>query len=409
MNSRTVTLMIAILSAGMAIAVSYAGLDVKTPDPDSQVLVDGNTHFALDLYAQLREQDGNLFVSPLSISSALAMTYAGARGNTATEMAAVLHFQLEPERLHPAFAALLAGLDAPKEQPGYQLHIANALWLQQGYKFLPEFLEIGQTHYSAGLELLDFLNAVEKARQTINTWVEKQTAGKIVELIPRDILGRTTKLVLTNAIYFKGRWAVRFDQEDTRDEPFTLGNKQRIDVPMMHQSAEFGYCDQPGLQLLDLPYAGQALSMVVLLPKEPDGLARLEKSLNARTLAGWLTKLGKKKVRVSLPRFTMTSEFRLDQNLHSLGMRAAFDPSKADFSGMDGTHELYLGAVLHKAFVDVGEEGTEAAGATAVVMKLRGSPQRPATFQADHPFLFLIRDTRTGSVLFIGRVLNPKS
>ena len=230
-----------------------------------------------------------------------------------------------------------------------------------------------------------------------------------MELIPRGILDPATKLVLTNAIYFKGQWVVRFDKKDTRDEPFMLANKQRINVPMMHQRDEYGYCEQAGMQLLELPYAGDALSMVVLLPKELDGLARLEKSLNAKTLADWLAKLSKKKVRVSLPRFTMTSEFRLDKNLHSLGMQDAFNPSKADFSGMDGTHELYIGAVLHKAFVDVSEEGTEAAGATAVVMKMRSSPVQPATFQADHPFLFLIRDTRSGSVLFIGRVVNPKS
>jgi serpin B len=373
-------------------------------DADQAALVAGNTRFALELYDQLRKEDGNLFFSPFSLSTALAMTYAGARGDTAAEMARVLHFDLTPERLHPAFARLQRQLDVSEgEDAGYRLYVANALWPQEGYAFLPEFLTLCQTYYRAGLQAVDFVGATEKARQTINRWVEQRTEDKIKELLKPGVVTPLTMLVLTNAIYFKGDWAAQFDKAETRDAPFTLLDRKQVSVPLMNQSGEFRYAEDADIQVVELPYAGEALSMVVLLPRQADGLPALEKSLNARKLADWLSKLRPRTVRVALPRFKMTSDFQLNDVLQALGMRDAFTGA-ADFSGMTGSRELFIGAVIHQAFVDVNEEGTEAAAATAVVM-LKGS--LPPAFRADHPFLFLIRDMRSGSILFLGRVMNP--
>jgi len=367
-------------------------------------LVAGNTRFALDLYDQLRKEDGNLFFSPFSLSTALAMTYGGARGNTAAEMADTLHFELAQERLHPAFARLQQGLDVSEdEDAGYRLHIANALWPQKGYAFLPEFFELCQAHYRAGLQTVDYAGATEEARQTINRWVEQRTEEKIKELLKPGVLTPLTTLVLTNAIYFKGDWAAQFDKEKTTDAPFTLLDGEQVSVPLMNQAGEFRYTEDSAVQVLELPYAGEALSMVVVLPRQHDGLPALEKSLSAKKLADWLSKLRPRTVRVGLPRFKMTSEFKLNEVLQALGLRGAFTGG-ADFSGMTGSRDLFISAVVHKAFVDVNEEGTEAAAATGVVMLKGGLP--PA-FRADHPFLFLIRDVRTGSILFFGRVLNP--
>jgi serpin B len=372
---------------------------------DQTGLVAGNTRFAIELYNQLRKEDGNLFFSPFSLSTALAMTYAGARGNTAAEMAQVLHFELAPERLHPAFAKLQQRLDVSEdEDAGYRLHVANALWPQEGYAFLPEFFELCQTHYRAGLQSVDYARATEEARQTINRWVEQRTENKIKELLKPGILTRLTTLVLTNAIYFKGDWAAQFDKDKTHDAPFTRLDGKQVSIPLMNQTGEFGYLEDADIQVLELPYAGEALSMVVLLPRKPQGLPALEESLSARKLADWLSKLRPRTVRVALPRFKMTSEFQLNDVLQALGMRDAFIAGRADFSGMTGSRGLFIGAVVHQAFVDVNEEGTEAAAATAVVMLKGGLP--PA-FRADHPFLFLIRDVRTGSILFFGRVMDP--
>jgi serpin B len=403
------TIGIPLLASGLCLA--QPAQEVRpTPDPDVVTLVQGNTRFALELYDQLREQDGNLFFSPASISAALAMTYGGARGTTAAEMAQVLHFELEPERLHPAFGKLLAGLDtADDEEAGYRLYVANALWPQKKYPFLPEFINLCQMHYAAGLQEVDYINATEQARRTINTWVAERTEGKIEELLKPGILDALTRLVLTNAIYFKGDWAAKFDPEETEEAPFTLLDGTQVKAPLMNQTGQFGYLEADDLQVLELPYAGKTLSMVILLPRAHDGLSALEKSLDARKLAGWLAKLRRREVRVALPRFEMSAAFRLADVLKAMGMRAAFDPRAADLSGMDGSRWLYISAVVHQAFVDVNEEGTEAAAATGVVITLKASPKPPPVFRADHPFLFLIRDTHSGSILFLGRMLDPKA
>jgi len=375
---------------------------------DGPTLVKGNTAFACDLYARLREKDGHLFVSPYSISTALAMTYSGARGQTAEQMAKVMHYTLPEERFHPAAGALVRDLTGADKKRGYQLSVANSLWGQKNYGFLDEFLKLNRTCYGAGLQEVDFINAREEARKAINTWVEKQTQDKIKELLKPSHLEPATRLVLTNAIYFKAEWDRKFFHEATSDAPFQVTAQRKVNVPTMHTMATYPHHDGGTFDMLELPYKNGDLSMLVLLPKKLDGLAELEKSLTADKLTEWQQKLRASKVQLSLPKFKMTSEFELHDQLQAMGMTLAFT-GQADFSGMSaGSEPLFISAIVHKTFVDVNEEGTEAAGATAVVMKAGSAPPRnEVEFRADHPFVFLIRDNRSGSVLFLGRVVDP--
>lgn len=400
-----------VLVVSLIFAIAAIGSERADPsdvsDADKKAVVKGNNAFALDLYAELKDQEGNLFLSPFSISTALAMTYAGARGNTEAQMAEVLHFDLEQESLHPTFQKLITQLNTQAKQQGYQLNVANALWGQKGYGFLEEFLDLTKTTYGAGLNEVDFVRATEAARRTINTWVEKQTKGKIKNLIKRGILTDLTRLVLTNAIYFKGNWASQFDKKQTKNSPFYVRVDKTVNVPMMYQKEKFKYMETERLQAIELPYVDNELSTVVLLPKEINGITALENSLTADSLKKWLGRLREQKVDVYLPRFKITSEFRLNTALISMGMPDAFSLPPADFSGMTGKKDLFISAVIHKAFVDINEEGTEAAAATAVVMKRAERMHRPLIFRADHPLIFLIRDTQSGSILFLGRVVNP--
>lgn len=370
-----------------------------------QTMVKGNTTFALDLYGQLKQQPGNLFFSPYSISTALAMTYAGARGRTENEMAAVMHFP-DQKTTHPGFAALLKQIDAAQGKKSVILRVANALWAQKGHPFLKPFLSLVKKNYNSEVKPVDFRAAPEPARREINAWVSKKTEHKIEDLLPPGILNSLNRLVLVNAVYFKGRWAEQFAASDTKNAPFHLTPDKTAPVPMMYKNASFGYTENSLLQALELPYAGNTCSMVVLLPKSD--LSTLEKELTADNLSRWLAGLKRREVSVWLPKYKLTSAFSLKETLAGLGMHDAFDPANADFSGMDGRRELSIGGVIHKAYVDVNEEGTEAAAATAVVMMKLSAPAHRTEFRADHPFLFLIRDKTTGSILFLGRVVNPK-
>jgi len=373
-------------------------------EPDVKAVAEGNNAFALDLYARLRQQGGNLFFSPYSIRTALAMTYAGARGKTAAEMADVLKLSKQQDRLHRAMAAVAAELRSDAGKAHYELHIANALWGQKGEPFRAEFLDLAGKHYGAGLREVDFAGAAEAARKTINAWVEKQTHQKIKDLIKPGILSPVTVLVLTNAIYFKGNWAAPFKPERTKIWPFRVSPDKTVNAPVMYQKGTFRYFEGKTLQVLELPYEGETLSMVVLLPKRVDGLADLEKSLTPEALRSWLSGLREREVAVYLPKFKLTSGFELKAVLAEMGMRDAFGPA-ADFSGMTAGKALRISEVIHKAFVNVNEEGTEAAASTAVTMD---KSARWELFRADHPFLFLIRDRRSGALLFVGRVLNPQ-
>jgi serpin B len=376
---------------------------------DRAAVVEGDNAFAITLYGQLRKHSGNLFFSPESISTALAMAYAGARGDTASAMAKTLHFTLPPAQLHPAMGALLSDLNATHQ--GYQLSVANALWAQRGYTFLNDFLQLMKNDYGAGLNQVDFKGSTEEARVTINQWVEQKTANKITDLIQPGALRPDTRLVLTNAIYFKGDWQSQFDKAQTKDEAFHLTPAQTKKALLMHREGGFNYFNGKTFQVLEIPYQSRELSMVIFLPNELGGLPALESSLTASTIQQWLRQLGAvDKVIVTLPKFKTTQEFELGSTLAAMGMPQAFQPS-ADFSAMTGKRELFISAVIHKAYIDVNEEGTEAAAATAVTMRTMAvhvpNPAPPPVFRADHPFLFVIRDNRSNSILFMGRVADP--
>jgi serpin B len=376
--------------------------DVQSVDIKPSVI--GNNTFALDLYATLKKKQGNLFLSPYSISSALAMTYGGARGDTAEEMARALHFSPGADGTHSAFSKLGGMFDNIQKKGQVELQIANSLWPRKGHRFLPEYLELIKHHYGESIVPVDYVNATEEACKIINAWVEDKTEERIRNLIHPGALSPSTTLVLVNAIYFKGSWASRFDPERTADSEFTVSSDVKTHVPMMYQKGKFGYGKINGAQFLELPYAGKALSMFIILPEEREGLSGIENQLTMKNLDSWLSRLSEQDIDVYLPKFKITwGTFKLNESLQALGMRKAF--AGADFSGMDGTKNLSIDSVLHKAFIEVNEEGTEAAAATAVVM--RKSLPRINMFKADHPFLFLIRDNATKSILFLGRVLDP--
>jgi serpin B len=334
------------------------------------------------------------------------MTYAGAHGETAKEMAGVLRFSLPPDEVHSAYASLLASLNPPDKE-AYELHLANRLWGQTGYGFKAEYLAITRKQYGAELAQVDYINEAEPARREINAWVAAQTNQKIENLLPQGSVSDLTRLVLTNAIYFKGKWVHPFEKKLTKDSPFTVFADKKVEVPLMYQKKKFNYAETPELQILEMPYVGDDLSMMVLLPKQSEGLLALEKMLTAENLDKWIANLRKQEVQAYIPRFTITEQFQLNSSLAALGMPTAFEPGKADFSGMNGRMDLFISAAIHKAFVDVNEEGTEAVAATGIIVGVTSLPPPPKVFRADHPFVFLIRDRLTGTILFLGCVVNP--
>jgi serpin B len=377
---------------------------------DIRKVVACNTEFAVDLYGKLRTREGNVFFSPYSISTALAMTCGGARGGTENQMAQTLHFSLPPDKLHSAFAAMETNLNAVQQKGQIKLAVANSLWPQVGYEFLPEYLALCQKYYDTSITPVDYKGHTETARKTINDWVEARTNRKIVELLKPGVLDTSTRLVLVNAIYFKGKWVSQFETNRTENQPFHISSDKTIDAHLMRQTHDFHYAEFPSLQVLELPYVGDDLSMIVLLPREVGGLGNLEAGLTAENLTAWTAHLESQEVQVFLPKFKSISEFSLSGTLATLGMTDAFIYGQADFSGMDGRKDLFIGDLIHKAFVEVNEEGTEAAAATAVVMLAGAAPLNPRpipVFRADHPFLFLIRDNRDGSILLLGRVIDP--
>jgi serpin B len=393
----------------LAIPATAAGPSAPEVPADVQTVVRGNNTFALDLYARLREKEGNVFYSPYSISTALAMTYAGARGETAEQMAKVLHFSLDSGRLHPAFAGLIRGLNGHGLPRDYQLHVAQSLWGDARLAVRPDFESLIRTNYGARLRRVDFSGRPDEARRQINRWVEERTNDKIKELLHKGDIDPMTRMVLVNAVYFKAAWQKPFKENATRKDAFYPAVGKEVKAAMMHQTGDFKYAEGEGFQAVELPYEGGELSMVVLLPREKDGLGKLEQSLTAAKLDGWLGKLASKQVKVELPRFKLEARFNLEEILPAMGMPLAFRPG-ADFSGISTTEQLRISKVIHQAFVDVNEGGTEAAAATAVVLSRPAPPpEEPVAFRADHPFLFLLRDRRTGSILFLGRVTDPSA
>ena len=379
-------------------------------DAETAELVAGNSVFTFDLYQRLSEgEEGNLFYSPYSISLALAMTYAGARGETEQQMAATMHYTLSQERLHPAFNALDTMLASyGDDEDAFQLNVANAIWGQEGYEFLPTFLDILAENYEAGLHTVDFVNETEAARQVINDWVSDRTEEKIQDLIPKGKLNSMARLVLTNAIYFNGKWVLPFEKSNTHDEPFTLLDGSTVTVPMMSQVESFKYAEGNGYQAVELPYRGSNVSMLFILP-EAGRFEEMEGVFSAESVMAITESLTSQQVHLFVPKFTFESEFNLSEALIQMGMPAAF--GSADFSGMTGNRDLFISDVVHKAFVAVDEEGTEAAAATAVIMGETSAAviEEPILMKLDRPFLFLIHDNDTGTILFIGRVLKPEA
>jgi serpin B len=382
---------------------------------EQALLVEGNTIFAFELYQALKGEEGNLFYSPYSISLALAMTYAGARGETAQQMADTLQFLLEQDRLHPAFNWLDAELAKRgegaqgKDGEGFRLNIVNAIWGQRDYEFLPAFLDVLAENYGAGLRILDFITETEKSRVTINKWVSDQTESRIKDLIPPGAITELTRLVLTNAIYFNAAWEHPFNEKVTADGPFYLLDGGQVIVPMMKQTESFGYTEGEEYQAVELLYDGGELSMVILIP-EASQFGAFEEGLQAQQVDAIINDLRNTRVTLTMPQFEFDSEFSLKDTLAGMGMRDAFSPDDADFSGMMGNPELFISDVVHKAFVAVDEAGTEAAAATAVIVGTTSAPGEPLVeVTIDRPFIFLIRDIETGAILFVGRVLNPSA
>jgi len=356
--------------------------------------------FAIKAYGELARGHGNLILSPFNIATALSMVLQGARGQTADEISAVLD-QL------PASAAV-DQLMKDANTGGNQLLTANALWVERGFRVLPDFQQVIETRYHGALREVDFSGNPEQARAAINSWTEQHTKNKIRELFGPGSLNGANRLVLTSAVYFYGKWQSAFAAKATRPEPFRLAGSGTVTADFMHQTGTFGYAETPSAQILEMRYAGTPVVFDIVLPKPPASIADLDAAIGPEELASWLGAIASRTVEVAVPKFRAEAEFSLKEALSQMGMPTAFT-GRADFSGIDGRRDLLLSSVLHKAFVDVSEEGTEATAATGVAVALVAMKMPPRTvFRADHPFLFLIRDTRSGAILFEGRLMNPK-
>ena len=385
----------------------------NVPPADLAALVAGNNAFALNFYRHAAAPGSNVFYSPYSISLALAMTWVGAKGETDIQIAQAMHFTLTREKLYPAFNLLDQTLESrgtstdESDAGSLKLHIANALWGQKGYPFASEFLDVLAEYYGAGMNVLDFRTNADGCRTTINQWISAKTENRINDLLPAGSVTAGTRLVLTNAIYFKGCWLDSFHRIDTRDTAFHLLDGSMVTSPLMFQHHRFNYTEGSDYQAVELPYHGNKVSMVVLLPASGD-FGTFEARLSQALLDSISTDLTSRMVNMYLPKFGYTSgSISLRQVLSGLGLPVAFS-SQADFTGMAATNELSIGDVIHKAFVTVDEYGTEAAAATGVVMvgtSIDTSP--PIEFRIDRPFIFIIRDIETNAVLFIGRIVNP--
>jgi serpin B len=387
----------------------------QVPAADLQALAQGNSAFAVDLYHKLGEEPGNFFYSPYSISAAFAMAYAGAKGETARQMAETLHFTLSQEQLHPAFNALAQELASRTDlggqagdAKGFRFNVVNDLWGQKNYAFLPEYLDLLAQNYGAGMRPVDFIQDPEAARKIINDYIAEKTERRITDLIPQGAIDPLTRLVLTNAIYFNAAWTYPFDENLTAEKPFTLLDGKQINVPTMAMSGikYLNYADGDGYQAVALPYEGGKLSMLILVP-DAGNFTAFEGRLEAGAFGRILSEMQQVSVRVSMPKFQIDSDFLLSKPLSTLGIKDAFVAGTADFSGIDGKQKyLYISEAIHKAFVKVDENGTEAAAATAVMMPAAGMPQEPVNLTIDRPFIFMIRDEPTGSILFTGRLVD---
>jgi serpin B len=373
-------------------------------------IAEGNNKFAFNLYHELNSvNDKNLICSPFSISTALAMTYAGARNETAVQMARTLNFQ-PGEKFHQDYQRLLDRLHEGTEGK-IKLNIANGLWVQKDYNFLSSYYAIVKSNYNPELRNVNFTDDPEreKTRMEINAWVERKTNDKIKDLLSSGDLTSATRMVLVNAIYFFGDWAEPFKKEATMPKDFFFSEQTRVNVPFMNQHGSYNYFEDANLKAIEIPYNGNKASMLIFLPIRINGITELDKSFDYQRYVNIVSSFRPADVRLSLPKFQSTSKINLGTTLSQMGMPLAFSPGSADFSGMTGKRDLCISDVIHQAFIHVDEKGTEAAAATAVVMKSTTAlpPADPKVFNADHPFIFCIKDNDTGSIWFMGKVMNP--
>jgi len=400
-NKMTVT--IVALFTGLIIFSPSSKINSTVEGDNSSAIANSTNSFALDLYGRFAREKGNIFFSPVSISTALTMTYAGAKGKTAEEMKTTLHLNFDENSIHSGFGKMLENLTSNKKD--FKILIANALWGDKREKFLPSFTSITKKYYRADLKKVDFVNNTEKAREKINKWAEKKTMGKITNLIPPGLLNRDTSLIITNAIYFKGLWNTPFNKDSTKEMSFWTDEGKETKAKMMFlKNKKFKFIQKDGFSAIEMPYRGKDISMFIFLPEKRDGLPQLESSLTKELIDETIASMETKELgTISIPRFTLTYGKDISETLKAMGMPTAF--GGADFSGITGDKSLKISAVLHKAFVEVNEEGTEAAAATAVIMT-RALEIKPS-FIADHPFIFLIRHNKTGCFLFMGRITKP--
>jgi len=386
-------------------------LFAAAPSSNPQQIAENNNAFAFELYQEIiQKEKGNVFFSPFSISTALAMTYAGANGETANEMAKTMHFGANTEDFHLSYGKYLSTLEK-NAKGNIQLNIANRLWGEKNYTLLPDFVALNKQAYNSPLQQVDFAGNPDGSSQEINTWVAAKTEERIKDLIPPGAITTDTRLVLTNAIYFKGDWLYQFKKKDTHDRKFELADGSSKKTPFMNFEGALDYSENGTYKMLRLPYKGEKQSMVIVLPKSPEDLQKIEQTMNSNSFSQ-LFYDSQPTVILALPKFKMTLPLALNSFLQNLGIKSAFSTS-ADFSKMTPSNDLVISDVIHKAFIEINEEGTEAAAATAVVMTIESigphDPPRPKEFIADHPFLFYIIDNETKAILFMGRLMEPSA
>ncbi len=392
----------------LAIFVSASIITPVFTQPTSN-LARSDNQFAFDLYSRLSIEKGNVFFSPYSLSSALGMAYEGARDKTAQEMRAVLHLSTDNVDRQSGISTFIHQINRPDK--AYELAVANALWAQKTYPFKGAYVSLVKDIYSAEVRNLDFKSDLDASRLTINSWVSQHTQNRINDLLPPGSISSDTRLILTDAVYFKGQWDTPFRKQFTKPDTFWVDPGQAVQVEMMQLNGKsFNYTDNDQSQILQLPYQGKDLSMLIILPRLKD-IQGLEKMLTLGVIEQWQDGMAFQKVNVFLPKFRFDSSHQMSDILEKMGMKLAFDGQNADFSGMTGDKGLFIDKVYHKAWIDVDEEGTEAAGATAIGIKalaMRFEPLQPKVFRADHPFIFVIQENKTGHILFMGRVSDPR-
>jgi len=367
-------------------------------------VVEANNQFSFEFYNQVAtNNDENVFFSPLSVSTAFAVTYEGTKGKTSEEISDVFGFQTNDSERRSSFKNIIKNLNDPDSH--YALRIANALWLAQGFKPLSSYVETSKTYYESEINTVDFVT--DEGVNTVNEWVKEKTENKIKQLLSPGSTDDNTRLIITNAIYFKGTWVNPFNEERTRDVNFKINSDKTVQTPMMFLGPTvLNYTENEQLEILELPYKGDRLSMLILLPKEVDGIHPLEESFTINNFSEWKKELSEKHMAVFLPKFTFDTDYNLKRSLQNMGIKAAFDQYSADFGGITEDEDLYIAFAIHKAFVDVNEVGTEAAAVTGIGVS---ATSVPPTFNADHPFIFIIQENETGNILFMGRVMNPLS